>query len=55
MLLNISETPPTFFEIDIVLSFRTIIKLPFTRDALFNASYAIPPVSAPSPMTEITS
>ena len=45
---------PTFLEIDILLSFNTIIKFPFTCDALFNASYAMPPVKAPSPITEIT-
>ena len=46
--------PPTFSEIDILLSFSTIIKLPLTLEALLSASYAMPPVSAPSPMTETT-
>ena len=37
---------------DILLSFKTIIKLVSIRDELFNASYAIPPVREPSPITE---
>ncbi len=45
--------PPTFSEIDILLSFKTMIKFFLRRDALFSASYAIPPVREPSPITEI--
>ena len=40
--------------IDISLSLRIIIMLLFKRLALLRASYAIPPVSAPSPITETT-
>ena len=36
-----------------MLSFNTIIKFVSSFEALFNASYAIPPVSEPSPITEI--
>ena len=46
--------PPTFLEMDILLSFMIIIKFVFNSAALFNASYAIPPVRAPSPITETT-
>ena len=53
-LLRYFDIPPTFLEMDISLSFRTIMKFFLIWAALFNASYAIPPVRAPSPMTEIT-
>ena len=48
------DIPPTFSVIDISLSFKTIIKFDFRLAALFSASYAMPPVSAPSPMIETT-
>ena len=35
-----------------LLSFNTTMKLVSRVDALFNASYAIPPVREPSPMTD---
>ena len=41
-------------DIDILLSFNTMIKLLFSLAALFIASYAMPPVRDPSPITEIT-
>ena len=46
--------PPTFFEIDILLSFKIMIRFDFICSALFRASKAIPPESAPSPMTATT-
>ncbi len=52
ILFKYFDTPPTFSEMDILLSFKIIIKFFFKREALFNASYAIPPVSEPSPITE---
>lgn len=36
------------------LSFKMIIRFVSRQPALFNASYAIPAVMAPSPITEIT-
>ena len=44
----------TFSEMDMLLSLSTMIKLLFRRDALFSASYAMPPVSEPSPMIDTT-
>ena len=46
---------PTFFEIDISLSFNTIITFDFSVSILFNASRARPPVKAPSPIMAMTS
>ncbi len=48
------DTAPTFFEIDISLSFNIRISGVFVCPASFIASYIIPPVSAPSPKTDIT-
>ena len=45
---------PTFGAIDISLSLRITRKLVFSRPALLIASYARPPVSAPSPITATT-
>ena len=42
-----------FFDMDMLLSFRITIKFVFSSAALFNASNAIPPVSAPSPITDM--
>ncbi len=38
ILFRYLETPPTFSEMDILLSFSTIMKLVSSREALFNAS-----------------
>ena len=46
--------PPTFGEMDILLSFRIIVKLLFSEAALFKASRASPPVRDPSPITDTT-
>ena len=43
-----------FSEIDMLLSFKIMIKFVSILAALFSASYAIPPFSAPSPITETT-
>ena len=48
-LLKNSEIPPTFLEMLISLSFNITIRLVFDAPAWFNASNAIPPVSAPVP------
>ena len=48
------DTPPTFSEMDILLSFKITIKLVSRCAALFSASYAIPPVREPSPITDTT-
>ena len=45
---------PTLGAIDISLSLRTTINGVFSAPALFSASYARPPVRAPSPMTATT-
>ena len=45
---------PTGFAIDISLSFKTTIIFVFEVPALFIASYAIPALIAPSPITAIT-
>jgi hypothetical protein len=46
---------PTLREIDISLSFRMTMRSRSVWPALFSASYAMPLVSAPSPMTATTS
>ena len=48
---KVSESPPTFSEMDMLLSFSTMMMFDFNADALFRASYARPPVKAPSPIT----
>ena len=48
------ERAPTFLEIDISLSFKTTMRFFLRCPAWFSASKAIPPVSEPSPMTEMT-
>ena len=45
---------PTGFAIDISLSFKITINLVLLDPALFIASYAIPALIAPSPITAIT-
>ena len=52
--LKYFDIPPTFSEIDILLSLSTMMKLLFSLEALLSASYAMPPVSEPSPMTDTT-
>ena len=54
MPVNSDEMAPTFGEIDILLSFKTIIKLLWFSAALLSASSASPPVSAPSPIMDTT-
>ena len=53
LLKNIFK-PPIFFEILISLSFKITVILVLLYPASFNASSAIPPVKAPSPITAIT-
>ena len=48
------DNAPTFLEIDIWLSFKTIIILVLLNPTSSSASNAIPPVNAPSPITAIT-
>ena len=48
------DTPPTLREMLMLLSLRMMMKFLVILDALFSASYAMPPVSAPSPMTAAT-
>ena len=53
-LFKYADIPPTFSAIDILLSFRIMIRFFFSLRSLailFNASYAIPPDNAPSPIT----
>ena len=45
---------PTGLAIDISLSFKITINFDFKAPALFIASYAIPALIAPSPITAIT-
>ena len=45
---------PTGGAIDISLSLRTTMRRVSIEPALFSPSYAMPPVSAPSPMTATT-
>ena len=45
---------PTFLLIDILLSFKTTIRLLLSFPELLSASYARPPVKAPSPITATT-
>ena len=47
-------SPPTFLAIDILLSLSTTSNGSREVPALLSASYAMPPVSAPSPMTATT-
>ena len=54
-LLKCSERPPFISDIDIPLSFRTIISLDPRFPRLLSASNEGPPVIAPSPITAITS
>ena len=53
-LLRYDDIPPTFGDIDIWLSFKTIIISVLLKPTSFNASMAIPPVKAPSPITATT-
>ena len=53
-LFKYADIPPTFSAIDILLSFKITIRFFFSLRnlaILFNASYAIPPDKAPSPIT----
>ena len=52
-LLKSILTPPTFLDILISLSFKITVSFVSLLPASFNASNAIPPVSAPSPITHI--
>ena len=53
-LLKNIFSPPTFLDILISLSFKIIVILHLLNPTSFNASIAIPPVNAPSPITAIT-
>ena len=53
-LLKSIFIPPMFLDILISLSFKTTITLVLELPIWFNASNAIPPVRAPSPITAIT-
>ena len=48
------DRPPTFLPIDILLSLMTTTHPVFNCARPFNASYAIPPVRDPSPITTAT-
>ncbi len=48
------ESAPTFSEMLIPLSFSTTVIGDLRWPAWFRPSYAMPPVSAPSPMTQTT-
>ena len=53
-LFKYADIPPTFSAIDILLSFKITTRFFFSLRSLailFNASYAIPPDKAPSPIT----
>ena len=54
-LLRCSESPPFISDIDIPLSFKTIITFDPRLPRLLSASKEGPPVIAPSPITAITS
>ena len=53
-LLKNIFSPPTFLEILISLSFKITVIFDLLYPASFNASIAIPPVKAPSPITANT-
>ena len=53
-LLSNILTPPIFLDILISLSFNITVNLVLLHPASFNASKAIPPVKAPSPITANT-
>ena len=50
IFVRLRASAPTLREMDILLSLSTTIKLLLPEPALLSASYAIPPVIAPSPI-----